>query len=255
MFPIVFSVIVLALACVSLYVGGWIASRLPEHHRVYEAQKAAQFGINMMATLAALVLGFMVTSARATFDRANDDIVGVSTSILLVDRSLSGYGPETAPIRKDLRAFLARATDRVGPNGEMKEIAFRLPHTSLSLLTQLQASILALRPQTPAQDWFQHRALQVTAELSKARILTSEHERASEPTALLIVVTLWIVLIFVGMGAFAMHNESVRIVMFCAALAFAGSIFILMELEAPYTGILRVSGEPLLQAAHELAMP
>jgi hypothetical protein len=254
-FPILVSLAVLALACGSLYLGSWIASRLPEQHRVYEAQKAAQFGISMMATLAALVLGFMVTSARATFDRANDDIVGVSTSILLVDRALSGYGPEASPIRNDLRDFIARATARVTPDGEMKEIAFRLPHTSLSLLTRLQSSILALRPGTRTQQWFQYRALQVTTELSRERILTSEHERSSEPMALLIVVTAWIVLIFIGMGAFAMHNGSVRIVMFCAALAFAGSIFLVMELESPYTGMLRVSGEPLLQAAQELAKP
>jgi hypothetical protein len=252
MYAIVVSLAVLVLACGSLYLGGWIARRMPEEHLVYEAQKAAQFGISMMATLAALVLGFMVTSARATFDRANDDIVGVSTSILLLDRALSGYGPETAPIRTDLRAFLGRATERVAPDGEMEKIVFRLPHTSLSLITQLQQSILALNPDTEPKWWFQHRALEVTADLARQRILTSEHERSSEPTPLLIVVTAWIVLIFIGMGTFAMHNASVRIVLFCAALAFSGSIFLVMELEAPYTGLLRVSGEPLLQAATEL---
>src|SRR3954467_11959668 len=135
MYAIVVSLAVLLLACGSLFLGGWIARRMPEEHLVYEAQKAAQFGISMMATLAALVLGFMVTSARATFDRANDDVVGVSTSILLLDRALSGYGPETAPIRTDLRAFLAHATERVAANGEMKKVVFRLPHTSLSLIT------------------------------------------------------------------------------------------------------------------------
>lgn len=255
MYAIFVSLGVLVLACFSLYLGGWIARHMPEEHRVYEAQKSAQFGISMMATLAALVLGFMVTSARATFDRANDDIVGVSTSVLLLDRSLSGYGPEATPIRADLRAFFSRATARVAPDGEMEKIVFRLPHTSLSLLTQLQARILALQPDTESKWWFQHRALDVTTELSKERILTSEHERSSEPVPLLVVVTAWIVLIFIGMGTFAMHNASVRIVLFCAALAFSGSIFLVMELEAPYTGILRVSGEPLLQAAEELAQP
>jgi len=255
MFAIVVSLGVLLLACGSLYLGGWIARRMPEDHLVYEAQKAAQFGISMMATLAALVLGFMVTSARATFDRANDDIVGVSTSILLLDRALSGYGPETAPIRADLRAFLARATERVAPDGEMEKIVFRLPHTSLSLITQLQTSILALTPDTEAKWWFQHRALDVTADLARQRILTSEHEKSSEPLPLLAVVTAWIVLIFIGMGTFAMHNASVRIVLFCAALAFSGSIFLVMELESPYTGLLRVSGAPLQQAAAELALP
>jgi len=253
MYAILVSITVLLLACGSLYLGGWIASRMPEAHRVYEAQKAAQFGISMMATLAALVLGFMVTSARATFDRANDDIIGVSTSILLLDRALSGYGPETTPIRTDLRQFLARATERVSPDGEMKKVVFRLPHTSLSLITQLQGAILALPSDTATKWWFQHRALDITTELAKQRILASEHEKTSEPTPLLIVVTAWIVLIFVGMGTFAMHNPSVRLVLFCAALAFSGSIFLIMELEAPYTGMLRASGAPLLQAEQELA--
>jgi len=255
MYAIVVSLAVLVLACGSLFLGGWIARRMPEEHLVYEAQKAAQFGISMMATLAALVLGFMVTSARATFDRANDDVVGVSTSILLLDRALSGYGPETGQIRTDVRAFLAHATERVAPDGEMQKVVFRLPHTSLSLITRLQASILALTPDTDAKRWFQRRALDITADLGKQRILTSEHERSSEPTFLLVVVTAWIVLIFIGMGTFAMHNASVRLVLFCAALAFSGSIFLIMELEAPYTGVLRVSGEPLLQAATELALP
>lgn len=255
MFAIVVTLGVFLLACVSLYIGEWIARRMPEQHRVYEAQKAAQFGISMMATLAALVLGFMVTSARATFDRANDDIVGVATSTLLLDRALSGYGPETEPIRADLRAFLARATNRVSPDGEMQRIVFRLPQTSLSIITLLQRKILELRPTTEAQWWFQHRALECTAELAHERILTSEHEKSSEPLPLLIVVTAWIILIFVGMGTFAMHNPSVRVVLFCAALAFSGSIFLVMELEAPYTGLLRVSGVPLLQAAEELGKP
>ncbi len=255
MYPIIVSLAVLVLACASLHVGGWLAQRMPEDHLVYEAQKSAQFGINMMATLAALVLGFMITSARATFDRANDDIVGVSSSIVLLDRALSGYGPETAPIRTDLRAFLAEARARVAPDGKMEKVVFRLPHTNL--ITQLQSSILALQSDTDteAKWWFQHRALEITADLGKHRILTSEHQRSSEPTPLLIVVTAWIMLIFISMGTFAMHNTSVRIVLFCAALAFSGSIFLIMELEAPYTGILRVSGEPLLQAATELGLP
>ncbi|UPG90377.1 hypothetical protein L2Y96_01000 [Luteibacter aegosomaticola] len=255
MFAILVSLGVLLLACASLFLGEWIARRMPEAHRVYEAQKSAQFGLSMMATLAALVLGFMVTSARATFDRANDDIVGVATSTLLLDRALSGYGPETTPIRADLRTFLDRATARVAPDGEMKKVVFRLPQTSLSIITLLQRKILALQPQTEAQWWFQHRALECSATLARERILTSEHEKSSEPLPLLAVVTAWIVLIFIGMGIFAMHNPSVRIVLFCAALAFSGSIFLVMELEAPYTGLLRVSGVPLQQAAEELGKP
>lgn len=255
MYAILFSLGVMTLAGLGLAFGEWIARRLPEHHRVYEAQKAAQFGINIMATLVALVLGFMVTSARSTFDRANDDVVAVSSSVLLLDRDLSGYGIEAKPVRSELRAFLERATERVAANGEMSKVAFRIPRTNLSLITQLQMSILALEPETRSESWFQFRALAVTAELSKQRVLTYEHKKVEEPTPLLLMVALWIVLIFVGMGTFASHNSSVRVVQFCVALVFSGCIFLIMELEAPYSGVLRVSGEPLMLAARELAAP
>lgn len=247
MYPILVSLAVLVLACASLHLGGWIAERVPEEHLVLEAKKAAQFGINMMATLAALVLGLMVTSARATFDRANDDIVSISSSIVLLDRALSAYGEETAPIRVELRAFLSQAVARVAPDGVMERA---VPHTNV--ITQLQTSILTLRPDTNEKWWFQDRALKITADLGEHRILTSEHESSPEPTPLIVVVAAWIMLIFLSMGTFAMHNPSVRIVLFCTALAFSVSIFLVMELEAPYTGILRVSGAPLLEAAAEL---
>src|SRR5579871_1794356 len=124
MYAVLITLGIFLLSCAALYLGGWIAQRLPQHHRSTEAQLAAQYGISMMATLAALVLGFMVTSARATFDRASDDIVSVASSIVLMDRALSGYGPQTAPIRADLRAFLQRATARVDRDGSMREVVF-----------------------------------------------------------------------------------------------------------------------------------
>lgn len=243
--------IVLLLAWAALYAGNWLAKRAPHEHLVTEAQQAAQFGIGMMTTLAALVIGFMVTSARQTFDRAQEDIVDVSTSIVLMDRALSGYGAESAGVRLQLRDFLALATARVSANGQMESVVFRSPRTNLSFLTRLQTSILALKPTNSSQQWFQSRALALSAELAQDRVLTSEHEKSSIPTPLLVVVIAWIVLIFIGLGAFAMHNRSVMIVLLCCALAFSGSIFLMMELETPYTGLLRVSGGPLIQGASE----
>lgn len=95
----------------------------------------------------------------------------------------------------------------------------------------------------------------LSAELGQDRVVTSEHEKSAEPTVLLAVVIAWIVLIFIGLGVLAMRNRSVRIVLLCCALTFSGSIYLIMELETPYTGLMRVSGQPLIQAADELGMP
>jgi hypothetical protein len=253
MAAIAISLAVFVLAWAGLWLGAWLAPRLPRDHLSNDARNSAQTGINMMSTLAALVLGFMITSARSSFDRATDDVVAVSTSIVMLDRALSGFGDEARPARDQLRAFLQRATNRVTPDGNIRKVVFRVPLTNLSLLTQLQQSILALKPANDAQRWFQARALVLSGELSRERVVTSEQSVQSVPTVLLIVVAAWVFLIFVGLGAFSVHNRSVRVVLVCSALAFAGSVFLILEFETPYSGIIRVSGQPLLNAAEELA--
>jgi hypothetical protein len=251
MAAILVSLAVLILSWVSLYAGSWLAKRAPQEHLESQALQSAQFGIGMMTTLAALVIGFMVTSARQTFDRAQEDIVAVSTSIVLLDRALSGYGSDAQPMQQQLRDFLALATARVSADGEMESIVFRSPRVNLSFLTRMQQSLLSLKPSNASQQWFQARALAISTQLGQERVLTSEHEQSSVPTTLVVVVIVWIMLIFVGLGAFAMHNRSVMIVLLCCALAFSGSIFLILELETPYTGVVRVSGQPLIQAASE----
>lgn len=253
MAAIAISLGVFVLAWVGLWLGAWLAPRLPQEHLSNDARNSAQIGIGMMSTLAALVLGFMITSARSSFDRATDDVVAVSTSIVMLDRALSGYGDEARPVRDQLRTFLERATGRVAADGSVKEVVFRVPLTNLSLLTQLQQSILALKPANDAQHWFQARALTLSGELSRERVITSEQSVQSVPVLLLVVVAAWVFLIFIGLGAFSVHNRSVRVVLVCSALAFAGSVFLILEFETPYSGIIRVSGQPLLNAAEELA--
>lgn len=253
MAAILISLAVFVLAWAGLWLGAWLAPRLPQEHLSNDARNSAQIGISMMSTLAALVLGFMITSARSSFDRATDDIVSVSTSIVMLDRALSGYGAEARPVRDELRTFLERATRRIAPDGYVKEVVFRVPLTNLSLLTQLQQSILDLKPANDAQRWFQQRALALSGDLSRERVVTSEQSEQSVPVLLLVVVAAWVFLIFIGLGAFSVHNRSVRVVLVCSALAFAGSIFLILEFETPYSGVIRVSGQPLLNAAEELA--
>ncbi|HEY9133759.1 MAG TPA: hypothetical protein VIM98_18555 [Dyella sp.] len=250
---ILISMGVFAVAWAGLWLGAVLANRMPRDHLSADTRTSAQIGINMMATLTALVLGFMITSARSSFDHATDDVVEVSTSIVMLDRALSGYGKESEPERDQLRAFLARATARVAPDGRVKQMVFRVPVTNVSLLTQLQQSILNLKPANDAQRWFQARALTLSGELSRQRVATSEQSEQSVPAVLLLIVSAWVVLIFVGLGAFTVHNRSVRVVLVCSALAFAGSVFLILEFETPYSGIIRVSGQPLLNAAEELS--
>ncbi len=246
------SLLVFLLACGGLRAGRAIARRLPDRHLATSSRNAAQAGIGMLATLAALVLGLMITSAKTSFDLRNLEIIDIAASMVLLDRALAGYGPESAAARAELRDIHRAVTDRVSPGGALAETVFHAPLSTLGAITHLQQTILALDAQSEAQRWFKARALTLTSDVGHVRALTAERGDASIPGPLLVVITAWVLLIFVGMGVFVMENRSIAVVMVTAALSFACAIFVILELDTPYAGVIGVSSRPLDNAATEL---
>lgn len=251
------SIVVFLLACAGLQFGAWLESKLPRDHLESEARNSAHIAINMMATLAAVVLGLMITSAKSSFDEVANQISDVSTTIVLIDRNLSGYGDAAEPARLELREFAARLASHVSSNGNMHGVStfresLKTPSKNLSVVTQLQTTILALTPGNDSQRWFQARALELSSELSHERVLTSVQGEHSIPTGMIVVMTSWVVLIFIGLGVFSVGNRSVRVALALPALVFAGSIFLILELDTPYSGVICVSGLPLKTAMVEL---
>ena len=81
-------------------------SLLPEEHLSTETKDVVKLGIALIATMAALVLGLLIASAKSTYDTRRNQLLQVSADILLLDRVLANYGAET----KDARAMLQRST-------------------------------------------------------------------------------------------------------------------------------------------------
>lgn len=251
MAAIYISVSVFLLSCVGLWLGLRLASLLPVEHLTTGARTSAQIGISMLATLAALVLGLMTSSAKSSFDERRHEIVRVATSIVLLDQALAAYGDGAQAGRQEVRAMLEMTIRRVAPTGNVTAQEFRTPLSNINLITHLQSTILAMTPANDAQRWFQSRALVLASELQQ-RVLTVEQGDHSMPTPVLIVVTAWIVLLFIGLGVFAVTNRAVIVALGFCALAFAGSIFLILELDTPYSGIIGISSQPLLDAASEV---
>ena len=59
--------------------------------------------VGMVATLSALVLGLMISSAKTSFDADRASVVEIAADILLIDRALAHYGDESKPARDALR--------------------------------------------------------------------------------------------------------------------------------------------------------
>ena len=62
------------------------------------------------------------------------------------------------------------------------------------------------------------------------------------------MLILWLFVLFVSFGLFAPRNGMVVAALLVGALAIAGAVFLIVDMDSPYTGILVVSPRPMQQA-------
>src|SRR5215472_3980233 len=121
--------IVFALLLGSALLAMFVRNALPEHHLNADSKDVVKLGIALIATMSALVLSLLVASAKTAFDTRSSQLVQASADIVLLDRALSRYGPETKEARALLQRSVAATVERFWPAGGAKPIAVD-PNTS-----------------------------------------------------------------------------------------------------------------------------
>src|SRR5215475_12991245 len=96
-------------------IGMGLQRLLPGHHLSRETQDVVKLSAGTIATLTALVLGLLVSSAKSSFDTMNTGVVQSSAKIILLDRALARYGPEAKPVREQLKRSIAATIDVLWP--------------------------------------------------------------------------------------------------------------------------------------------
>ena len=77
---------------------------LPEHHMSADSKEVVKLGMGAIATLAALVLGLLIATAKGTYDVQSGGIQELAAKIMLLDRVLAKYRPDTKDARDLLRS-------------------------------------------------------------------------------------------------------------------------------------------------------
>src|SRR5215472_2756449 len=80
--------------------GMFLHSRLPEHHSDEDSKRIVNLGAGIIGTMAALVLGLLVSSAKGNYDTQNNEVLDASAKLALLDRVLAQYGPESKSTRE-----------------------------------------------------------------------------------------------------------------------------------------------------------
>ncbi|MGA2052572.1 MAG: hypothetical protein ABSH19_04595 [Opitutales bacterium] len=249
--PVIISLISACCIFGGALFGMWLQNILPKHHRDKESQDAIKLGIGIIATLTALVMGLLVSSAKSTFDTLNAGIVKASSNIIMLDRVLAHYGPEAQPIRADLRSSVTATIDRLWP-GQSTGGSVLASVEHARNIEIIQEELRDLKPQNDLQRQSLAEAEQITGQILETRWLLIEEAHNQLPIPFLIVLVFWLTLIFISFGLFAPRHATVLAVMFGSALSMAAAIFLIQELDRPLDGIVRLSSAPMRDALAQL---
>ena len=174
----------------------------------------------------------------------------MSASIVLLDRELAHYGPET----KEVRDLLKRAVTRElqvtwSETGTSPPAKFDPSAAKADILFD---KIQELEPQNDVQRSLKAQLLTTEISLGQTRWLLFEQNGSSIPIPFLVVLVIWLSLIFASFGLFAPPNATVVVALLLGALSVSGAIFLILELDLPFEGIIRISDEPLRKALANL---
>jgi hypothetical protein len=243
------SLIVLACVFGGALVGILLRATLPQHHLSAESKDIVKLGMGLVGTMAALVLGLLVASAKGSYDAQSAELTQLSANIALLDRVLANYGPETKEIRDLVRGAVVRILDQMWS----KDATRASPSAPTSSGGEiLYDKIQKLSPKNDAQRALQSQALNIAMDAGKTRWLMYAQEATSVSMPLLVVLVLWLTVIFISFGLFAPFNATVVASLFISALSVSGAIFLILEMYTPYAGLVEISSAPLRAALAHL---
>ena len=205
-------------------------------------------GIGLIATMTALVLGLVTASAKSSFDAVDTAVKQTATQVLALDRVLARYGPETGEIREGLQRAVGARIDMIWPQGSSKPANLDPIRGTVSGAEGLADAIRGLKPHDDSQRALQARALDLAEALLQARWLVIAGTGASVPVPFLVVLLFWLTITFASFGLFAPRNAMVVTVLFVCALSVGSAVFLVLEMDGPFDGLLKVSADPLRYA-------
>jgi len=220
---------------------------LPDHHLDAESRDVVKLGMGLIATLAALVLGLLIATAKGTYDSQSGLVNEVSANYLLLDRVLARYGPETKETRALLKINVTATLDRIWPPDGAQSANLAPGGESRTTGETLFDKVGEFKPNTEAQRELRARAIAIMADIAQARLRLFARQGSAIPVPFLVVLVFWLSILFAGYGLLAPGNTTVVTVLIVCTLSVAGAIFLVLELSTPFAGMMRVSSAPMQQ--------
>jgi len=220
---------------------------LPDRHLNEHSKDVVRLGAGLIATITALVLGLLITSAKSTYDTQRNEVKQIASKVVLLDGHLKRFGPEAHRARALQRAAMAPMIDRIWGQRAVKS-ATGAPYQPSVEGDLVYEAIEALAPQNEVQRNLKFNALMTAAAITEARVTLFEESETGLPMTLLVVVVFWLTILFAGFTLFSPINPTGAVALVIIAMSAAAAIYLILEMNQPFRGMMQISPAGLRDA-------
>jgi Protein of unknown function (DUF4239) len=231
--------------------GGMWLRRHPSIDAIEPGSKdVIRLGAGFLATLAALVIGLMIASAKNFYDSQSTNIRQLGANAVLADQMLGKYGPEAKPARALLREGTPQTIARIWQEnrGHAGGSTFVVSETG----ERFYNAIEALKPANDEQRSLKSRLGPITADLARTRLLVFTQSDNAIPIPFFVVLVFWLMVIFGSFCLFADATGLVIVSVFVFALSVSSALFLIVDLSHPFEGLMQISDHHLRVVLPEL---
>lgn len=247
MTPLAIASIVVVTIMAGAFLGGLLRTRLPEHHLDSDTKDMVKVGIGFLTTLTALVLGLIIAAAKSSFDTQAEEVQTAAVKIALLDNDLRQLGSAGDPIRELVRQVVSSRISTVwGRDG--RQAGIKGLEKSEPRIVDVQNALRALSLTGEAQHAAWLKAQQSVDDLARLRSLAIAKAGSSITMPLLGLLVFWLAVIALGLNLFSPRNWTIYVLDLVCAVSSAAAIFLILEMDQPFGGIIQISDAPL-QAA------
>jgi hypothetical protein len=216
---------------------------LPEDHLSDSSRDSVKLAMGLVATMTALVLGLLVSSAKEAYDTKRSEVIQMAAKVAFLDRVLALYGPEAAVARTELRAAITDAVQRIWPTDRSRPSQLG-PNEQAG--DTVYVAIQRLSPHDDTQRALKTQIANLMVDLGELRALLIAQSIPSISMPMLIILVSWLVVIFFGFSLIAPPNSTTTLALVAAAFSVACAIFLILELDQPFGGLIHIPSEPII---------
>jgi hypothetical protein len=223
---------------------------LPAHQLNDDSKDVVKWAMGLISMMSALVLALLVASAKSSHDLQNTELTQMSADFVLLDRILARYGSETKQVRDQIPPTVVTMLRQTWQGNTY--LSENLAHAIDAGAGSFDEQLRQLGPRNDFQRALYAQAAQISLELGRHRSLLLEQTGGSIPMPFLVVLVFWLAVLFTSFGLYAPTNSTVTCVLFVCAMSVASAVFMILEFDRPFHGLMAISSLPLRNALAHL---